>query len=120
LAVQDPGLGGFLGAKANGGYADAISVYASFQATEKLSLHARGEYAKVSPLFGGTHARVLALTATAQYDLWQNVISRLEVRWDHATSGDDLFGGKGGSVFAPVAPDERNAVMVAANLIYKF
>jgi hypothetical protein len=122
MAVPDPALFGVIG-KANGGYADAISAYASFQATEKLSLHVRGEYAKVDPLFGG-HARVFALTGTVQYDLWENVISRLEVRWDHSTGGNDLFGGKGaggiGSLIAPSAPNRKNDVTIAANLVYKF
>lgn len=89
-------LGGF-------GHADATAIYASFQATEKMSLHARGEYAKLGS------DRIYALTGTLQYDLWQNVISRLEVRWDH--SDDTLFGDGSG---------EKNAVQIAANLIYKF
>jgi hypothetical protein len=122
-----------LGGMESHGYADAIGVYASFQATEKLSLHARGEYAKIDPLFEGNHARVLALTGTIQYDLWQNVISRLEVRWDHSCSGNRLFGN------SKAAPDsqetaarstsfdegetvrtKKNDVMIAANIIYKF
>lgn len=89
------------------GYAAAASVYASFQATEKMSLHARAEYTKL----GGD--KIGALTGTVQYDLWQNVISRLEVRWDHSQDGNF-----GGTVVG--APTKKNEVMVAANLIYKF
>ena len=96
-------------------HADALALYASFQATEKFSIHARGEYAKADPLFGG-HARVLALTGTLQYDLWENVISRLEVRWDHSASGNKLFGAN--DAFGN--PTKKNDVMIAANLIYKF
>ena len=33
------------------------------------------------------------MTATVQYDLWKNVISRLELRWDHSLTGMDAFGG---------------------------
>ena len=66
-------------------------------------------------MFGG-HARVLALTGTLQYDLWENVISRLEVRWDHSASGNKLFGAN--DAFGN--PTKKNDVMIAANLIYKF
>lgn len=97
-----------------GGYAAAASVYASFQATEKMSLHARGEYAKGALGNAPGSAKILALTGTVQYDLWQNVISRLEVRWDHSADGGNQFGGTAG------APTKKNEVMVAANLIYRF
>ncbi len=101
----------------------AVAGYLSFQATEKLSLHGRAEYFKdaasgaATPLLFGTDAEVLALTATAQYDLWKNVISRIELRWDHSLTGDDLFGGE---VDTGEAADLKNAWMLAANVIYKF
>ena len=98
----------------NHGYMDAYAAYASFQATEKLSLHGRAEYASVDQLFDGNHTRVLALTGTIQYDLWQHVVSRLEVRWDHATSGEPFGGTTSGD------GNEKNAVMVAVNLVYVF
>ena len=59
---------------------------------------------------------MLGLTGTIQYDLWKNVISRLEVRWDHSLGGNNLFGG----ITPGGAPAEKNAVLVAANVIYKF
>jgi hypothetical protein len=94
----------------------SIAGYATFQATEKLSAHARLEYVDASleqPF--NADASIFAATATAQYDLWENVISRLELRWDHATSGGHLFGGS-----TPGIPTAKNAWMLAANLIYKF
>jgi hypothetical protein len=96
----------------------ALAGYGSFQATEKLSLHARAEYLKDSgnKFFSSLNTdKVLALTATAQYDLWKNVISRLELRWDHSLSGDDAFGGSTAG-----APSLKNAWMLAANIIYRF
>jgi hypothetical protein len=108
----------------------SFAGYLSFQATEKLSLHARAEYFKdkladnaaTGRFFGAVgptgKAEVLALTATAQYDLWKNVISRLELRWDHSLSGNQLFGGNP-NIAAPV-PDAKNAWMLALNVIYKF
>src|SRR5262245_45883917 len=79
-------------------YAWAAGAYVSYQATEKLSFHVRGEYAKAdtsdtfSSLFATTHPKVVEVTATVQYDLWANVLSRLEFRWDHAANGQDTFG----------------------------
>jgi len=103
--------------------ADAWSVagYISFQATPKLSLHGRFEYVTadvekpsgataLSPLVGNG---IFATTATVQYDLWQNVLTRVEFRWDAADHGN-MFGGTTG------APTRQNAFMLAANVIYKF
>jgi hypothetical protein len=59
--------------------------------------------------------KILAMTLTAQYDLWQNVISRLELRWDHALDSVDSFGGD-----VAGSPTLDNAWMLAANVIYKF
>jgi len=64
-------------------------------------------------------AKIFALTATAQYDLWKNVISRLEFRWDHSCSGEKIFGGDTGDLEGS-APDRKNATMLVANIIYKF
>ena len=83
-----------------------------------MSLHARAEYAKANTgAIGLGSPEIFAFTGTLQYDLWQNVISRLEVRWDHADT--EIFGGKTPG-FGPGGAHEKNAVMVAANLIYKF
>lgn len=114
------------GGTAFSGYANAWAGYVSYQATEKLSLHARGEYSSHSnlPLLPGGVAvayppKVLAATATVQYDLWQNVISRLELRWDHDASGQN--GGKAyGANDAAGNPTRQNAFMLALNVIYKF
>jgi hypothetical protein len=86
--------------------------YISFQATEKMSIHGRAEYADVDDVFGSD---IFALTGTLQYDLWRNVLSRLEIRWDHDASGNESFGGT-----TVGAPDKKNFWTVAANLIYKF
>jgi len=119
------------------GYAESAAVYASIAATEKLSFHFRGEWAQISRAYstggrvnsgfgsvGGIPHEVFALTGTIQYDLWANVLSRLEVRWDHALSGRPFGGSVAGSSGAggivPHGADENDAVLVAANIIYKF
>jgi hypothetical protein len=120
-----PGQGTF--AAEGSDYVWAAALYASFQPQDtKLGFHLRGEYAAHggsapwATSFGNQDlifpSKVLALTGTIQYDLWKNVMSRLEVRWDHAAdSTGDAFGGEIGS-----SPDKKNAYLVAANLIYKF
>jgi len=93
--------------------ARVYGAYVSFQATEKLSLHGRLEYADVDDVFGSD---IFAITGTLQYDLWKNVLSRLEVRWDHDASGNESFGGE----TVAGGPDKKNFYTIAANLIYKF
>lgn len=99
-------------------WAYAVGVYASLQATEKLKLNLRADYTEGSD---GTfydaglievsdrQNELGAVTLTADYSLWANVISRLEVRWDHSFSGEAYDNGT-----------EDEVVTVAANLIYKF
>jgi hypothetical protein len=106
----------------------SLGGYASWQATEKLSFHGRIEYLADGIPVLRTAAEVdgdvippvplskaMAMTATVQYDLWKNVISRLELRWDHALNNVDSFGGT-----TVNEPDQQNAWMLAANVIYKF
>ncbi len=111
----------------------SLALYASYQATEKLSFHGRVEYvtgdidspagAGLGTQFGDVAAAgpnrdgnaIYAVTATAQYDLWRNVISRLEFRWDHAEHGN-AFGAAGSAGL----PTRTNAFLLAANIIYKF
>jgi hypothetical protein len=87
-------------------------LYTSYQATEKLSVHGRAEWVDgntIRAAFGQT-VEGMALTGTLQYDLWANVLSRLEVRWDRSFGKPDFFAGFN-------SPDY---VTVLANIIYKF
>jgi len=82
---------------------DLLGVYGSYQATPKLSLHARGEFGWWES--GSSKWDSISFTGTAQYDLWQNVISRLEIRWDQfCYAGESTDSGLG----------------LYANVIYKF
>lgn len=118
----------------------SVGGYLNFQATEKLSLNARAEYLKDrgdQKLFSvqefdstgaltGAHSTVpdeaMELTLTAQYDLWKNVMSRLEFRWDHELSGGGVWGGTAvnNGTDGTFPGNQRNAVLLAANIIYKF
>jgi len=102
-------------------WAYAIAGYLSFQATEKLKLNARADYTTGSDgtwYNGGATAAsddqnsIGAVTLTADYALWANVITRAELRWDRELGGDRIYGRAGD-------PD-RDAVTLAANVVYKF
>lgn len=101
-------------------WAYAIAGYVSFQATEKLKLNNRVDYATGSNGSFGVPARtssefqtkLLSETFTLDYALWANVISRAEFRWDHNLAGDRTYGAGTGN--------QKNAYTLAANIIYKF
>ena len=115
------------GAANTSGYANASAAYISYQVTEKLSVHGRGEYFTVTPngaivSAGGAPTKVVALTGTIQYDLWKNVLSRLEVRWDHQADGNGrAYGATAPAAGTPAQTgSRRNSVLIAGNIIYKF
>ena len=92
-------------------------VYATVQATDKLSFNLRGEYfdlagtdSYVASNYLATDGKGEEVTATVSYNLWANVISRVEFRWDHIDSG---------TAFSNTSGD-ANAFLVAANFIYTF
>lgn len=105
----------------------ALAGYLSFAVTEKLTLHTRVDYLSLGGdglsaggnLLGnaafGPGDDLLATTITADYQLWKNVISRVEFRWDHdldegsATSGDHFRSGT-----------HTDEMSLMANVIYKF
>ena len=94
-----------------------------FQATDKLSFNTRAEYfsSDGSGLYdNGAHPGNSAeeFTATAQYNLWANVISRLEFRWDHVEHGN-FFGDSQGTTTSGAA-NRGNDFLLALNLIYQF
>lgn len=113
----------------------AAALYASFQPEgSKFGVHLRGEYASHTPGAFGSAAgigagaqnvlfpsKVFALTGTVQYDLWKNVLSRLEARWDHdATSGGSFGGTPATAGGVATLGTKKNNFMIVANLIYKF
>jgi hypothetical protein len=104
------------------------AVYASFQATEKLSFHGRAEYANfgngIPTFIGNISSEVYAITGTVQYDLWQNVLTRVEFRWDHSSdlpaNGFGASGFFGGTAANPGVPLTQNAYTILAQVVYKF
>jgi len=102
----------------NAGYANATALYLAYKLSDKATVFARGEYATTdlpgpaAPVLGAR--KILAATATLQYDLWANVLSRLEFRWDHAADGSNAYGGDVG------AASKKNSYILLANVAYKF
>jgi hypothetical protein len=123
--ISDADVAGF-----DAGNFQAFAGYASYKLNDKASINGRFEYASGSALqaleyygnfsgvapYDGALDKVIAVTGTFEYDLWANVISRLEVRWDHnAGGGPAAFGGE-----VPGVPTKNNEILIAANVIYKF
>jgi len=109
-------------------YAYSIAGYASYQATEKLKFAGRYEYAKgTADAFGvftwypatfdnDYKNQIQAITATVDYSLWENVITRLEFRWDRDLTDQHLSASGPG----PWGHDDNNNYYMALNVIYKF
>jgi hypothetical protein len=100
---------------ASSNYANAIAGYVQVKATEKLKLAGRVEYATGTTgtwyaAKAGSNDELLGVTATVDYSLWANVVSRLEFRWDHDLSGTGIFNNG----------DAENATSLALNVIYNF
>ena len=102
------------GSPNDAGYQYAGALYLLWQATEKLSFNTRADYFSQSSYLAtaGLPGASFALTESVQYELWKNVLTRAEFRWDHATNGSDPWGG--------TTPTNDNAFMLALNVIYKF
>ncbi len=108
-----------------------VGLYTTYQATDKLSFNLRGEYMNNGEISAASNIsnplapvntayalnQVEELTATVQYQLWANVLSRVEFRWDHVEHGN-AFGQAEG---APVStPNRANDFLLALNVIYQF
>ena len=97
-----------------------VGLYATYKATDKLSFNARGEYFEEDLVGGNSNmsSNGAEFTGTIEYDLWANVISRLEVRWDHIIDANN------GRYLVPTGSridgEERTTMGVYANIIYKF
>ncbi|HYV63237.1 MAG TPA: outer membrane beta-barrel protein, partial [Bryobacteraceae bacterium] len=93
---------------------DAIAGYISYKINDKLKINARLDYYDdgAGVLFAPAGVEVITGTLTVDYALWENVISRLEWRWDHDASNHKAMASGG---FA-----RNNSQTIALNVVYKF
>ena len=116
------------------------ALYGTYQFNDKLSLNLRGEYYNGAPLnasgaylqgpgFGtaaGTDQQAQEITATVQYALWANVLTRVEFRWDHVNHGNGYSNGtthtttNGEESTTTVGGARQDAFMLAVQAIYTF
>jgi hypothetical protein len=112
-------------------YQEAFGVFATYQLTEKMSLNGRAEYLQQSKGISGDAviggllpSKAIEATLTAQYDLWKNVLSRVEFRWDHqagsVTAGAGSAAAFGGTTGTHGAGTLFNSYELLANVVYKF
>jgi len=93
-------------------------LYNTIKSTDKLSFNSRFEYWQVDAKGGsGGYDNGVALTETVEYDLWANVVSRLELRYDKATRS---VGGNNYVLPTGVLVNNASSYGLYANLVYKF
>jgi hypothetical protein len=95
--------------------ASAFALYANYQVNDKLSFNGRGELLEDNNAGFTAGPGVYELTFTTDYKLWENVLSRVELRWDHSQIAKAYDNTSTGVVGA-----HQNAYMLALNLIYQF
>jgi hypothetical protein len=115
-------VGGTSNFAGTGAHADdyVFGLYNTIKATDKLSFNTRGEYWEVDGFSGGNYQGGdggVSLTEDVEYDLWANVMTRVELRYDKATSS--AFPG---AALLPtgVYAYETATIGLYANVIYKF
>jgi len=102
------------------GHADVVGLYGSYQINPNTSFNLRGEWgqnddpALLANTVTGFRNTFEEATATLQYNLWANVLTRAEIRWDHIEHGEAYGAGPTGGAF------RNNDFLLALNLIYQF
>ena len=87
----------------------ALNVGARMQVCDKMGISPRIEWLNVDPDGSGGSADFIAVTATADYMLLDNLVAKLEVKWDHSLDTDDFYDG-----------DEDHQVLSGTQLIMTF
>jgi hypothetical protein len=109
-------------------YIWVAGAFVTISPTDKLSFNFRGEIVDATQIGDGTPIATDVdapyyyyighyageLTATMQYQIWANVLSRVEFRWDHVDG--DAFGATSDTE----NPYKKNDFLLAVNLVYQF
>jgi hypothetical protein len=93
--------------------------YGTYKATDKLDLSGRFEYLNdkhntTAVGVSSPSADGIGVTATVDYAMWANVLSRLELRWDHLSNKNTA------DALIPGGIAKTDSIGFYANLIYKF
>lgn len=98
-----------------------FGLYNTIKTTDKLSFNTRGEFWEIDAKSGASQGsdEGISLTETVEYDLWANVTSRLEFRYDKVIESDYA------SAIGYVLPtgayvDYAGSYGIYANVVYKF
>ena len=94
----NPGAAGAFAAPTGGAINDSntwygVALYASYKLTKVVTLSARGEYlhedASLNPKFGiaGVDQDDFSETLTASFSIWDNLLTRVEYRFDSVANG---------------------------------
>ena len=140
-ALKAGGAFDYLQANDIGAHTWDLAGYATYAFNEKLSLNLRAEYMNAggntaAPIVGGgttpvslnggafqdpsgANAQAQEITATIQYAMWANVLTRLEIRWDHVNI-HDAGGSPSAFYLSNTGNSQQNAFMIAAQAIYTF
>ncbi len=98
-----------------------FGLYNTIKATDKLSFNSRAEYGEIDGIYNNEVGSdgTISLTESVEYDLWANVITRLEFRYDHVMSGT-WANAVGYYVPTGASVSDRTSYGLYANIIYKF
>jgi hypothetical protein len=103
----------------------AVAAYISY-GMDKWKLNLRADYMQGSTgtfytIANGDRNELGSLTGDIDYSLWENVLTRLEVRYDRALGGDHPYGT---AKTSPAGINSNNgqesALTVTLNAVYKF
>jgi len=98
-----------------------VAAYASYKINKVFTLSARGEYlhedAAAAPKFGvaGVSNDDFSETLTASFNIWDNLLTRIEYRYDHFTNGSTGVVGGANNVATYSSANE-----ITLNAVYSF
>jgi Putative beta-barrel porin-2, OmpL-like. bbp2 len=97
------------------------ALYASYKLNKVVTISARGEYlhedASFNPKFGaaGVSNDDFSETLTVAFNIWDNLLTRVEYRYDHLTNGSTGVAGLSNNVATFTNQDE-----IAVEAVYSF
>jgi hypothetical protein len=109
-----------------------VALYSSYKLNKVVTLSARGEYlhedAAYNPKFGIADVANddFSETLTATFNIWDNLLTRIEYRYDHLTTGSTQGVGLGGVINTFITGNQNNVATygnqdeISVELVYSF